>query len=101
MEKTRMGLQHIGVYALLLCCPRGSHDPGKLAYAQFVELGSPPLSRGLPPDLAAWEPSLDFGVKTMDVATASYVSGAPVDTATGAPCGADSFPQSCRTSATR
>ncbi|KAF8532570.1 L-Aspartase-like protein [Gautieria morchelliformis] len=58
MEKTRIGLQHLG----------------KLAYAQLVELGSPSLNRGLPPDLAAWEPSLDFGIKTIDVATASYVS---------------------------
>jgi len=58
MEKTRIGLQHFG----------------KLAYTQFVELGSPSMSRGLPPDLAAWEPSLDFGVKTIDVATAAYLS---------------------------
>ncbi|KAF5360014.1 hypothetical protein D9758_007598 [Tetrapyrgos nigripes] len=58
MEKVRIGLQHLG----------------KLVHAQFVELTSPHMNRGLPPDLAAWEPSLDFGVKTMDVATAAYLS---------------------------
>ncbi|THV00613.1 phenylalanine ammonia-lyase [Dendrothele bispora CBS 962.96] len=58
MEKMRIGLQHIG----------------KLVHAQFIELASPHMNRGLPPDLGAWEPSLDFGVKTMDVATAAYLS---------------------------
>jgi phenylalanine ammonia-lyase len=48
---------------------------GKLAFAQFTELISPHMNRGLPPDLAAFEPSLDFGAKAMDLAMAAYMSG--------------------------
>ncbi|KZS93674.1 phenylalanine ammonia-lyase [Sistotremastrum niveocremeum HHB9708] len=58
MEKTRIALQHFG----------------KIAYAQFTELNNTNMNRGLPPDLCAWEPSIDFGTKAMDVATAAYLS---------------------------
>lgn len=59
MEKTRVCLQHMG----------------KLAYAQMAELVNPRMNRGLPPDLSAGEPSIDFGLKNTDIATASYLSG--------------------------
>ncbi|GJJ14549.1 hypothetical protein Clacol_008814 [Clathrus columnatus] len=58
MEKIRVGLQHIG----------------RIAYAQMVELGQPSMSRGLPPDVAANEPSLDYGQKALDMACASYLA---------------------------
>ncbi|KAJ7572233.1 phenylalanine ammonia-lyase [Mycena floridula] len=58
MEKVRMGLQHIG----------------RIAYAQMVELGSPSMNRGLAPDLAANEPSLDYGQKALDMACAAYLA---------------------------
>ncbi|KAF8519625.1 L-Aspartase-like protein [Hysterangium stoloniferum] len=57
MEKMRIGLQHVG----------------RIAYAQMVELGQPAMNRGLPPDLAANEPSLDYGQKALDIAAASYL----------------------------
>lgn len=59
MEKTRIGLQHMG----------------RLAYAQMTELVNPRMNRGLPPDLSAGEPSIDFGIKNVDIATGSYMSG--------------------------
>lgn len=58
MEKIRIGLQHIG----------------RIAYAQMVELGQPSMSRGLPPDVAANEPSMDYGQKALDMACASYLA---------------------------
>ncbi|KAJ7157256.1 putative phenylalanine ammonia-lyase [Mycena filopes] len=58
MEKLRIGLQHVG----------------RIAYAQMVELGSPSMSRGLAPDLAANEPSIDYGQKALDIASASYLA---------------------------
>jgi len=58
MEKVRIGLQHVG----------------RMGYAQFVELGSPAMNRGLAPDLAANEPSFDYGQKALDMATASYLA---------------------------
>ncbi|KZT00379.1 PAL-domain-containing protein [Laetiporus sulphureus 93-53] len=58
MEKTRIALQHVGA----------------IAYAQMVELGSPHMSRGLAPDVAANEPSIDYGQKAMDMACASYLA---------------------------
>lgn len=48
---------------------------GRIAYAQMVELGQPSMSRGLPPDVAANEPSLDYGQKALDMACASYLAG--------------------------
>ncbi|KAF7296113.1 Phenylalanine ammonia-lyase [Mycena kentingensis (nom. inval.)] len=58
MEKTRLALHHIG----------------KLLYAQTTELLNPAMNRGLPPSLAASDPSLNYFAKGIDIATASYVS---------------------------
>jgi len=58
MEKVRIALQHIG----------------RISYAQMVELGSPSMNRGLAPDLAASEPSLDYGQKALDIASAAYLA---------------------------
>ncbi|KAI0042893.1 phenylalanine ammonia-lyase [Auriscalpium vulgare] len=58
MEKTRLALHHIG----------------KLLFAQSTELVNPAMNRGLPPSLAATDPSLDFHAKGLDIAAAAYVS---------------------------
>lgn len=58
MEKGRMSLQMIG----------------KLMFAQCSELINPMLSNGLPPNLAADEPSTSFGMKGVDIGMASYMS---------------------------
>ncbi|KAJ7188147.1 L-Aspartase-like protein [Mycena filopes] len=58
MEKTRLALHHIG----------------KLLFAQTTELLNPAMNRGLPPSLAATDPSLNYFGKGMDIATAAYVS---------------------------
>ena len=58
MEKSRMSLQMIG----------------KLMFAQCSELVNPMLSNGLPPNLAADEPSISFGMKGVDIGMASYMS---------------------------
>ncbi|KAK7057113.1 phenylalanine ammonia-lyase [Favolaschia claudopus] len=58
MEKTRIALHHIG----------------KLLFAQGTELLNPAMNRGLPPSLAASEPSLNYFGKGVDIATAAYVS---------------------------
>ena len=58
MEKCRMSLQMIG----------------KLMFAQCSELINPMLSNGLPPNLAADEPSTSFGMKGVDIGMASYMS---------------------------
>jgi hypothetical protein len=58
MEKTRLALHHIG----------------KLMFAQSAELVNPAMNRGLPPSLAATDPSLDYHGKGVDIATAAYVS---------------------------
>ncbi|KAJ6593526.1 L-Aspartase-like protein [Mycena capillaripes] len=69
MEKTRLGLHHLG----------------KLLFSQCTELINPTMNRGLPPSLAATDPSLNYHVKGIDIATASYVAelghkAAPVST---------------------
>ncbi|KAF7353930.1 Phenylalanine ammonia-lyase [Mycena venus] len=69
LEKTRLGLHHLG----------------KLLFAQCTELVNPTMNRGLPPNLAATDPSLNYHVKGIDIATAAYVSelgyrAAPVST---------------------
>ncbi|KAF7315137.1 Phenylalanine ammonia-lyase [Mycena indigotica] len=69
MEKTRLGLHHLG----------------KLLFAQLTELLNPTMNRGLPPSLAATDPSLNYHAKGIDIATASYVAelgyrAAPVST---------------------
>lgn len=58
MEKTRLALQNIG----------------KLLFSQSTELCNPTMNRGLPPSLAATDPSLDYHGKGLDIAMASYVS---------------------------
>jgi len=58
MEKTRLSLHHIG----------------KLLFAQSAELVNPAMNRGLPPSLAASDPSLNYHVKGADIATAAYVA---------------------------
>ncbi|KAJ7435165.1 L-Aspartase-like protein [Mycena galericulata] len=58
MEKTRLGLHHLG----------------KLLFSQCTELVNPKMNRGLPPSLAATDPSLNYHAKGIDIATAAYVS---------------------------
>lgn len=58
MEKTRLSLHHLG----------------KLIFAQCAELVNPTMNRGLPPDLAATDPSLNFHAKGIDIATSAYVA---------------------------
>ncbi|CAL8579680.1 hypothetical protein XPA_005414 [Xanthoria parietina] len=58
MEKTRLSLQMIG----------------KLLFAQSSELINATLNNGLPPNLAADEPSTSFTLKGVDIAMASYMS---------------------------
>jgi phenylalanine ammonia-lyase len=58
MEKTRLALHHIG----------------KLLFAQAIELINPAQNRGLPPSLAATDPSLNYHGKGVDIAVAAYVS---------------------------
>ncbi|KAL0574963.1 transmembrane protein [Marasmius crinis-equi] len=58
MEKTRLALHHIG----------------KLLFAQSTELINPAMNRGLPPSLAASDPSLNYHTKGADIATAAYVA---------------------------
>ncbi|KAG6903034.1 hypothetical protein C0995_007467 [Termitomyces sp. Mi166 len=69
MEKTRLALHHIG----------------KLLFAQSTELVNPAMNNGLPPSLAATDPSLNYHAKGVDIATAAYVAelgylAAPVST---------------------
>ncbi|KAI0000889.1 phenylalanine ammonia-lyase [Russula vinacea] len=58
MEKSRLALHHIG----------------KLLFAQATELMNPTMNRGLPPSLAASDPSLNFHGKGLDIAVAAYTS---------------------------
>ncbi|KAL8993054.1 MAG: hypothetical protein Q9169_006634 [Polycauliona sp. 2 TL-2023] len=58
MEKTRLSLQMIG----------------KMLFAQCSELINPMLNNGLPPNLAADEPSTSFTMKGVDIGMASYMS---------------------------
>ena len=58
MEKTRLALHHIG----------------KLLFAQGTELVNPSMNNGLPPSLAATDPSLNYHAKGVDIATAAYVA---------------------------
>jgi phenylalanine ammonia-lyase len=57
MEKTRLAIHHIG----------------KLLFAQSAELVNPAMNRGLPPSLAASDPSLNYHGKGIDIAVAAYV----------------------------
>lgn len=58
MEKARSSLQIIG----------------KMLFAQSSELINPALNGGLPPNLAADEPSLSFSLKCVDIGMGSYMS---------------------------
>ncbi|KAF8176545.1 L-Aspartase-like protein [Pholiota molesta] len=58
MEKTRLSLHHLG----------------KIMFAQCAELINPAMNRGLPPSLAATDPSLDYHAKGIDIASAAYVA---------------------------
>ncbi|KAG6832621.1 hypothetical protein H0H92_014457 [Tricholoma furcatifolium] len=58
MEKTRLALHHIG----------------KLLFAQSAELVNPAMNNGLPPSLAATDPSLNYHAKGIDIGTAAYVA---------------------------
>ncbi|KAJ7350574.1 phenylalanine ammonia-lyase [Mycena albidolilacea] len=58
MEKTRLSLHHMG----------------KLLFAQQAELIDPSMNRGLPPSLAATDPSLNYHGKGVDIASAAYVA---------------------------
>ncbi|KAF8161270.1 L-Aspartase-like protein [Crassisporium funariophilum] len=58
MEKTRLSLHHLG----------------KLLFSQMAELINPAMNRGLPPSLAATDPSLDYHAKGIDIASAAYVA---------------------------
>jgi phenylalanine ammonia-lyase len=58
MEKTRLALNHIG----------------RLLFAQSCELINPAFNRGLPPSLAATDPSVNYHGKGIDICMAAYVS---------------------------
>ncbi|KAF8738483.1 hypothetical protein AX14_011320 [Amanita brunnescens Koide BX004] len=58
MEKTRLGLHHLG----------------KIIFAQLAELINPSMNRGLPPSLAATDPSHNYHGKGIDIASAAYVA---------------------------
>lgn len=58
MEKARLNLQMIG----------------KMLFAQCSELINPMLNNGLPPNLAADEPSLSFTMEGVHIGMASYMS---------------------------
>ena len=58
MEKTRLSLHHIG----------------KLLFAQMTEMLNPLMNNGLPPSVAATDPSVNYFGKGLDTAAASYVS---------------------------
>ncbi|KZT01457.1 phenylalanine ammonia-lyase [Laetiporus sulphureus 93-53] len=57
MEKTRLALHHIG----------------KLLFAQCTEILNPTMNRGLPPSVAATDPSLNYHAKGLDIHVAAYV----------------------------
>ncbi|KAK1222984.1 Protein pal1 [Marasmius sp. AFHP31] len=58
MEKTRLSLHHIG----------------KIIFSQSTEMLNSTMNRGLPPSLAATDPSLNYHGKGADIATAAYVA---------------------------
>ncbi|KAG9053610.1 hypothetical protein FS842_007710 [Serendipita sp. 407] len=58
MEKTRLAVHHLG----------------KILFAQSTELLNPAFNRGLPPSVAATDPSLNYHAKGIDIATAAYLS---------------------------
>ena len=58
MESVKVALQHIG----------------KIIHAQLLECVNHTMNRGLPPNLAFNEPSLDYGLKGLDISISSYMS---------------------------
>jgi phenylalanine ammonia-lyase len=58
METTRLGLSHLG----------------KIMFAQLAELVNPSMNRGLPPSLAATDPSHNYHGKGIDIASAAYMA---------------------------
>ncbi|UZJ56708.1 hypothetical protein CBS101457_006028 [Exobasidium rhododendri] len=58
MEKTRLSLNHFG----------------KLTFQQMTELINPAMNRGLPANLAATDPSLNFHAKGVDIALAAVTA---------------------------
>jgi len=58
MEKTRMSLQMFG----------------RMLFSQCTELVNPDLNSGLPPNLAADEPSTSYTMKGVDINVAAYMS---------------------------
>ncbi|KIJ53823.1 hypothetical protein M422DRAFT_242086 [Sphaerobolus stellatus SS14] len=58
MEKTRLSLHHLG----------------RILFAQATDIMDPHTSKGLPPSLAATDPSLDYHCKGLDITLAAYVS---------------------------
>lgn len=58
MEKTRLALHHLG----------------KILFAQTTEIMNPDTNKGLPPSLAATDPSLNFHCKGVEISLAAYVS---------------------------
>ena len=87
MEKARLSLQMFG----------------KLFFAQCSELINPVLSNGLPPNLAADEPSTSFTMKGVDIGMASYSTYARAFNyhfsfqETYGICGVSSAGETCRT----
>lgn len=58
MERTRLSLHHFG----------------NIIFAQLTELLNPAFNRGLPPSLAATDPSVNYFGKGVDISAAAYVS---------------------------
>jgi len=50
------------------------HHLGKLLFSQCTELLNPLMNRGLPPNMAGSDPSLNYHAKGLDIASAAYVS---------------------------
>jgi len=46
---------------------------GQVMFAQCIDLINPSMNRGLPPSLAATDPSLAYHAKGIDIAVAAYV----------------------------
>lgn len=49
------------------------HHVGKLLFSQCTELVNPTMNRGLPPNMAATDPSLNYACKGIDIACAAYL----------------------------
>ena len=47
---------------------------GKISFQQFEELVNKDMNKGLAPNLAFNEPSIDYGMKGLDVAMGGYMA---------------------------